>query len=92
VEIFDQGLDLFVIVKGYAHVNHALRKAKVGEPAGVGFLFLEFLRVHQEHNLGAGFHRLDRRTPAVSLRPKTPITGLSAHAERDRRPKKNISF
>jgi len=89
--IVDQGLDLFVIIKGYAHVNHALRKAKVGKPTGVGSLFLEFLRVHQEHDLGAGLHRLDRRTPAVSLRPKTPITGLAAHAERDRRLKENIS-
>ena len=83
--VVDQRLHCLVVVETDAHVNHAFSEAQVGEPAGVGPLFLELLRMHQKHEPGAGDHRGDRRAPTQGLGPETPVTRVAAHGAGGRR-------
>src|SRR5258708_7987671 len=73
----DQRLHGLVAVETRAHVDFAVRQAEVRQPAGAGFLLLEFLRVHQEHEARARRHRAQRRAPAELFGPKTFVTHYS---------------
>src|SRR5258708_23905719 len=73
----DQRLHGLVAVETRAHVDFAVRQAEVRQPAGAGFLLLEFLRMHQEHEARARRHRPQGRTPAELFGPKTFVTHYS---------------
>lgn len=82
LRVVDQGLHGLVLVKALADMQLAAGQAEMGEPAGVRLDPLEFVRVHEDHELRPRRHGRDRATPAILPGQVALVTHHTTHDPR----------